>query len=158
MDKERVAILGAGAGGHAMAADLTMRGFTVNLCDLPQFSGTIKRTIEAGKIELTGFTEGVAKINMITTDIKEAIKNAKTIFVVAQSKADNLFAEACAPYVQDGQIIVLGAGNCGSLIFANTFRKIGVKEDIIFSESVSLPYGCRLKDPTHPGGPPHVRM
>ena len=158
MDENKIAVLGGGAGGHATAADLTLRGFTVNLYELPQFATNIKRTMETGEIELTGFTAGVAKINMVTTDIKEAIRGVKTIFVVAQSKADALFAEVCAPYVEDGQIIVLGAGNCGSLVFANTFKDKGIKRDVVLAESVSLPYGCRLKEPTRMGGPPHVRM
>ena len=83
MDKDKVAVLGGGATGHAAAADLTIRGFTVNLYELPQFAAGIKGTMEAGEIEATGAINGVAKINMITTDIKEAIKGVKTIFVMA---------------------------------------------------------------------------
>ena len=158
MDENKVAILGGGAGAHGMAADLTLRDFNVSLCDLPQFADGLKRTIEIGEVDLTLAINGVARINQITTDIEEAIKDAKTIFVVAQSKADALFAEACAPYVQDGQIIVVIAGNCGSLVFVNTFKDQGVTKDVVICDTVSLPYGCRLKDPTRPGGPTHVRM
>lgn len=158
MDKDKVTVLGGGATGHAAAADLTIRGFTVNLYELPQFAAGIKGTMEAGEIEVTGAINGVAKINMITTDIKEAIKGVKTIFVMAQSNGDAAFAEACAPYVEDGQIIVLCAGNCGSLVFANIFKDKGVKKDVLLAETVAPPYGCRIKEPTHPGGPPHIRI
>ena len=67
-------------------------------------------------------------------------------------------AEACAPYVQDGQIIVVISGNCGSLVFANIFMDKGAKKDVVICDTISLPYGCRLKNPTRPGGPTHVRM
>lgn len=158
MNEKEVAVLGGGAGGHAVAADLTLKGFKVNLFELPQFVSGIKPTMETGEIELTGCAAGIAKINMVTTDIEKAIKGVRTIFVVAQSRADVLFAEACTPYVEDGQIIVLCAGNCGSLTFANTFKNKKVRKDVVLAESASLPYGCRLRDPLRPGGPPHVRM
>jgi len=159
MNNNKVAVLGGGDGGHTVAADLTLKGFQVSLCDLPQFSdyGWLKNTMETGEIELTGAIQGVAKINLVTTDIKEALKDANIIFVVARSNADALFAEACAPYVEDGQIILLAAGNCGSLVFINTFKDKKVKKDVLLAESASLPYGCRIREPTHRGGPTHAR-
>ena len=84
MDENKVVILGGGAGAHGMAADLTLRGFNVNLCDLPQFAAGLKRTMELGEIGLTLAITGIAKINQITTNIEKAMKDSKTIFVVAQ--------------------------------------------------------------------------
>ena len=85
MEQNRVAILGGGAVAHTAAADLTIRGFEVNLCDLPQFASGIKGIMEAGAVEVTGAINGVARIHMVTTDIREAIEGVKTIFVMAQS-------------------------------------------------------------------------
>lgn len=160
MYEKKVAVLGGGDGAHTMAAHLTLKGFQVSLCDLPQFAnyGWFRKTMESGEIELTGVVEGVAKINLVTTDIKEALKDVSVIFVIARSDADALFAEACAPYIEDGQIIVLGAGNCGSLVFANTFKDKGVSMNVVLAESVSLPYGCRIQSPTHPDSPTHARV
>jgi len=158
MKEDRVAILGGGPAAHAAAVDLTIRGFKVNLCDLPQFAHYIKDTMESGEVEVTGAINGVARINMVTTDIKEAIKGVKVIFVMSQSRADAAFAEACAPYVEGGQAIVLCAGNCGSLVFANIFKARCVNKDVLLAETGAPPYGCRFKEPTRPGGPPHVRV
>ena len=91
MEEDRVAILGGGPSAHAAAVDLTMRGFTVNLYDLPRFAAGIKGTMESGEVEVTGAINGVARLNMVTTDIKEAIKGAKVIFVMSQSRADAAF-------------------------------------------------------------------
>ena len=158
MDEKKVVVLGGGPGAHATAADLALRGFQVSLYDLPEFADGLKRTKEIGKIELTGQIKGVAKVNLVTTDIKEALRDVGMIFVVARSNAHSLFADACAPYVEEGQVIVFAAGNCGSLVFANVFREKEIKKDVMFAEMHSLPYGCRFREPTSVGGPVHVRI
>jgi len=59
----------------------------------------------------------------------------------------HLIAELCAPHLQDGQIIVLLAGNVGSLEFAKTLKvkhpEILRKKDIKIAETEGMPYGCR---------------
>jgi opine dehydrogenase len=160
MDENKVAVLGGGNGAQTMAADLTLKGFQVVLCELPQFAGHewFQKTMETRKIELTGSIQGLAKINLVTTNIKEALKHASVIFVIARSNADALFAEACIPYLEEGQIIVLGAGNCGSIVFANMFKDTGIRKNVVLVESVSLPYGCRIQSLTHPSEATHVRV
>ena len=154
----RVAVLGSGPGAHATAADLTLMGNLVNMYDLPQFADGLKKTREAGQIELTGAKAGVARINLVTDNIEEALKDVSVIFVVARSNADHLFAESCAPYLQDGQLVVLGAGNCGALTFANVLKEKKINKEVVIAESTSLPYGCRLCEPTRIGGPVHARV
>ena len=34
---KKIAVLGGGNGAHAMAADLTLKGLEVNMCEAPQF-------------------------------------------------------------------------------------------------------------------------
>jgi len=58
-------------------------------------------------------------------------------------------AEACAPYVEDDQIIILMPGSGGSLEFANIFKAQGVDKDILLCECCTLPYGARLAKPGH---------
>lgn len=157
MGENRVAVLGSGPGAQTTAAHLALKGYRVNLYDLPQFAEGLKRTKETGEIELTDAIEGIAKINLVTTNIEEALKDVSTIFIVARSNADVLFAETCFPYLEDGQVVVLGAGNCGALDFSNVLRKKGIKKDVVTAEMPSLPYGCRFGEPTRAGGPVRVR-
>ena len=51
---ERIAVIGAGHAGHAMAAHLSLAGFPVRLYELPRFADNIRPAQERGGIELTG--------------------------------------------------------------------------------------------------------
>ena len=57
----KFAVLGAGNGGHAMAADLTLQGFTLNMFELPQFKESIKPIQEKGGIAMREVMFSVSK-------------------------------------------------------------------------------------------------
>lgn len=48
----KIAVLGAGNGGYAMAADLSMSGYNVNLYEDPNFIENINAVKEKGGIEV----------------------------------------------------------------------------------------------------------
>ncbi len=150
MEKNLVAVLGGGNGGHAVAANLSLSGFKVNFFELPKFAGPFDKVLRTKEIRIEGVSiDGVAKLNLATTDIRQAIKEAEVIFVVTPAFGHKAMAEVCAPFVQDGQIIMLMPGSGGSLEFAKIFKEKRVKRDITFAESCTLPYGTRLKGPSH---------
>jgi opine dehydrogenase len=150
MEKDLVAVLGAGNGGHAVAANLSLNGFKVNFFELPQFAESFDRVLRTREIRIEGISiDGTAKLNLATIDIQQAIKDAEIIFVITPAFGHKAMAEACAPFVQDGQIIVLMPGSGGSLEFAKIFKQKRVKQEITFAESCTLPYGARLKGPGH---------
>ena len=143
---DSIAVVGAGNAGHAMAADLALKGFSVRLYELPRFAEFIRPTQERGGIELTGVVgEGFAEPELITTDIAQAIKGASHIFVVTQALAHEEVAELCAPYVEESQTIVLFPGSGGALQVAKTFEDNGVTKKVFFAETVTLPYACRMQ-------------
>jgi opine dehydrogenase len=150
MEKNLVAVLGGGNGGHAVAANLSLAGFKVNFFELPQFADSFERVLRTKKIRIEGVSiDGTAKLNLATADIQQAIKDAEVIFVITPAFGHKAMAEVCAPFVQDGQIIVLMPGSGGSLEFVNVFKQKKVKREVIFGESCTLPYGARLKGPGH---------
>jgi opine dehydrogenase len=150
MEKDLVAVLGGGNGGHAVAANLSLAGFKVNFFELPQFGDSFERVLRTKEIQIQGVSvDGVAKLNLATTDIQQAIKNAEVIFVITPAFGHKTMAEVCSPFVQDGQIIVLMPGSGGSLEFINIFKQRRVKREVTFAESCTLPYGARLKGPGH---------
>jgi opine dehydrogenase len=150
MEKDLVAILGGGNGGHAVAANLTLTGFKVNFFELPQFAKSLEKVLRTKEIQIDGVSVGgVAKLNLATTDIQQAIKEAEVIFVITPAFGHKPIAELCAPFVRDGQIIVLMPGSGGSLEFINIFKQKKVKKEITFAESCTLPHGARLKGPGH---------
>jgi opine dehydrogenase len=150
MEKDLVAVLGGGNGGHAVAANLSLAGFKVNFFELPQFADSFERVLRTKEIRIEGVSiDGTAKLNLATTDIQQAIKDAEVVFVITPAFGHKAMAEVCAPFVQDGQIIVLMPGSGGSLEFVNIFKQRKVKREVTFAESCTLPYGARLKGPGH---------
>ncbi len=150
MEKDLVAVLGGGNGGHAVAANLSLAGFKVNFFELPQFSKPFERVLRTKEIRIEGISvDGAAKVNLATTEIEQAVKDAEVLFVITPAFGHRAMAEACAPFVQDGQIICLMPGSGGSLEFARIFRAKKVKKEVVFAESSTLPYGARLKGPGH---------
>ncbi len=150
MEKDLVAVLGGGNGGHAVAANLSLNGYKVNFFELPQFAESFERVLRTKEIRIEGISiDGTAKLNLATTDIQQAIKETEIIFVVTPAFGHKAMAEACAPFVQDGQIIVLMPGSGGSLEFVKIFKQRKVKREITFAETCTLPYGARLKSSGH---------
>jgi opine dehydrogenase len=150
MGKDLIAVLGGGNGGHAVAANLSLAGFKVNFFELPQFSESFGKVLRTKEIRIEGVSiDGTAKLNIATTDIQQAIKDAEVIFVITPAFGHKAMAEVCAPFIQDGQIIVLMPGSGGSLEFVNIFNQKKVKREVSFAESCTLPYGARLKGSGH---------
>lgn len=148
------AVLGAGNGGVATAADLTVRGFDVNLWEHPDFAESIAPIKKAGGIELevlpsSTLKNGFAKIKLITTDIEKALEDADSVIVVAPSFAHKRFAELCAPFLHNNQIVIITPGNFGGAIqFYNTFKQKGCADGVIFAEAECMIYACRKESPT----------
>jgi opine dehydrogenase len=150
MEKDLIAVMGGGNGGHAVAAELALAGCKVNFFELPQFAPNFERVLRTREVRTEGISgDNVAKLNMATTDIQQALRDAEVIFVITPAFGHKSMAEACAPFVQDGQIILLMPGSAGSLEFARIFRQKKVKKEVILAESTTLPYGARLKGPGH---------
>lgn len=144
MPIQRIAILGAGNGGMAAAADLTLRGFEARLFSRSQ--GTLHPILDRGGIEIV--EEGKASFarpHRITSDIEEAVSGADLIMIVAPAVAHAYLGEKLTPYLRDGQIILLNPGHTGgSLHLANVLRQSGLKVKIPIGETVTLSYICRM--------------
>ena len=145
MKKTRYAVIGAGNGGQAMAGHLAIMGFTVALHDID--AEKINRIREKGGVEVTDHINGFGKVPTITTGVEEAISGANLIMVVTDSTAHKAVANNIAPYLTDGQIILLNPGNFGSLEFARIFKEKNVRKEVIIAETESLVYSCRSPEP-----------
>ncbi len=151
MTTQHITILGAGNGGCAFAADLTLRGFSVTLFDLQQFEGTLQPIREQGGIQISGSVDGgFAALSHVTTDLAEALNSSDLIMIVVPAFAHAIFAKECAPHLRPGQTIVLNPGSTGgALEWVQIMRQAGTTDGITVAETSSLPYACRKIDPTH---------
>jgi opine dehydrogenase len=145
----RFTVVGAGHGGKAMAAHLAIKGFQVNLFNrTPEHIAAIKarKGIELESYE--GGPHGFGELNLVTSNIKEAIEEADVLMIVVPSSAHADVARLSAPYLRDGQIVVLHPGRtCGALEFAKVIRDAGIKADVTISEAETFIYASRSDGP-----------
>ncbi len=148
MKSYHLCVIGGGNGGHQMAGHLTLAGHTINFFELPQFRKNIERTLKTGEIEVKGlYGEGIAKVELATTDIAEAITGVEYILIVVPAFGHAPIAELLSPHLKSGQSLILFPGNFGSLEMARLLRENGAPSDIVIAETSTLPYGCRLYGP-----------
>ena len=144
--KKCYAVIGAGNGGIAMAGYLALQGFKVNLYN--RTKERIKLLMKDPRIELTGCVEGTGLLNIVTDNIREAIRDADIIMVTIPAVGHYHLAKIMQPYLRDGQIIVLNPGRTGgALEVYGTLRKYGCEREIIVAEAQTFIYACRATGP-----------
>lgn len=143
----KIAVLGAGNGGCAAAADLTLRGYEVRLYSRSE--STLHPVMERGGIEIVeGGRQAFAQPRLVTPDIGAAVRGADLVMIAAPASAHDELAASLAPHLRDGQIIFLNPGHTGgSLHFASLLSERRVKAEIKLCETVTLTYICRLTGP-----------
>jgi len=148
-DIKSIAVLGGGNGAHAMAADLTMKGYEVNMCEAPEFKEGISTTLERQAIDLIDAwgERHTVKLNKATTDFEEALKGVSYIMMAVPAIGTKSFFNSIVPYLEDGQIIIKWSANFSALLFASMLKEKGIKKDITLAEAHTLPWGCRLVAP-----------
>jgi opine dehydrogenase len=131
-----------------MAADLTLAGHEVRLCEHPDFLGRFEATLNGGEIELRGIGQtGRARPALVTTDFGAALDGARLICMSIPAFGQDLFFEAMVPHLRSDQAVVLWAGDFGSLRLAEVIsQKPGSQRPVIL-EASTLPYGARLSGP-----------
>ena len=143
---KKIAVLSAGNGGQALAADLSLRGHDVALYDLPAFASVIEAIKRRGNtIELQNKIVGTATLRLVTTDIAEALEGAEVVYFTAPSYGQKAFFELVVPALSDGQVIVLMPGNYGTLALKAALRAAG--KDVQVAETDNLPYACAAIEP-----------
>lgn len=148
----KIAILGGGNGAFIAASELSLRGFNVNLCEVPELENNIQIAKKRGGIDLevkanTGFQGGFAQLNKIGTDIKDAVIDRDIIFVIVPSFAQKRFVEWGAEYFSPEQILVLEPGNFGgALEAAQILKNKNIKKFPILVEFAGMIYSGFKKD------------
>ena len=146
-ESHKVAVLGAGHGGMAMAAHLALMGHKVNLFNRGE--ERLWGVRSTGAIEIIGEVEGFGELNMATTSMAEAVSGVDLIMVVVPAFGHRWMAEQIAPHLVDGQIIVLHPGRTmGAFEFRQVLTASGVKADIIIAEAQTFIYASRATGPS----------
>ncbi len=145
-----IAVLGAGHGGLAAAADLGSRGFTVRLH--ARNSERLAPIRARGGVEARGVVNGVVRVAHFTTDVRDALEGADLIMLVVPSVAHAYYAQALAPILTPDRPIFLNPGHTGGgLHFMHELRRAGYTAPVRTCETVTLTYISRLEGPATVG-------
>jgi len=150
MEKPIFAVCGAGRAGCAIAADMALMGYTVNLFELDDYQENIVPIQEKGGLELSGKTQsgkvGFAKLNLVTTNPEEAIADAELIMISAPSFGHKAFFQSIYPYLKSGQSVLFNTGYFASLRFGKALIQSGRSDKVTIAEANIMPYLSDKKD------------
>jgi len=143
-----ITVLGAGAGGTAVAFDCAAHGHDVRVFDFEQFPGNIAKIAEQGGIHAEGDISGFAEITYSGHDIEEALQDAELIYVVGPAYSTVPFGRAVAGKLSEGQTVIVTPSSCGGALAFKRAAGLEVDDDSIHvAETSTLHYAVRLTEP-----------
>ena len=141
--KTNVAVLGAGNGGYALASDLALHGFSVNLFELERFKDHNLTPIEErGGIEREGVRPGFAEIDTLTSNIEEALADVAVVNITIPAFAHKEFIEIIEPHL-DGKIVLFYPLNFADVKLRRHLEVEDGERDVIIGGGETMPYACR---------------
>lgn len=144
---KKITCVGGSATGHYMAGLMAAKGFDVTLFDTEAYQANLDAVREKGGILLRGAMHCFGTPSLVTTCAEEAIRGAELISVHVMSDRHEEVARLIAPYLEDGQHILITPGNLGSFIFRRVFDEMHVTAKVTISEREGNLGPCRLTEP-----------
>ena len=141
----KITVIGCGAGAFATAGDLSLRGHDITLYVDKSHEKNFEIIKDTKSIVCYGdYIQGIAKIDKVTCNIKEALEDYDLIFVVTPTFAHESIAKNIALYIKENDNIILSPGSTGgALVFAKVFKDMKIEKNIKISEIHTLPYTAR---------------
>lgn len=142
-----VAVLGAGSSGLAMAAHLMRHDHRVHLWN--RSHERIACLAEQRTIHAAGVIPGSYTVDIVTSDLAEALRDVDVILITTPATAHDALAQRLAPFVRDDTVIVLNPGRTlGAFEFQRQLRASGAAASPIVAETQTIVYTCRATGPT----------
>lgn len=140
-----VAVLGGGNGAHAMAADLTRKGYTVKMYEMPEYKTNMQKVFDTKTIEAEGVINGAFKLADVTDDITSAVSDAKYILIITPAYAHRGYGELLKGKLSKDQVVITFPGAFAALIYKKIW---GEQADCpVLVDTNDLPYNARLTGP-----------
>lgn len=144
----KITVLGAGAGGTAVAFDCASHGHEVRIFDFSQFPNNIAAIASQGGIKAEGDIAGFGDIAYSGHDIDDALRDAELVYVVGPAYSTEPFGEAVAGKLRAGQTVIVTPGSCGGALAFKRAAGLDVVDDSIrVAETSTLHYAVRLTEP-----------
>lgn len=137
-----ITVIGAGNSGLAMAAHLGQAGNNVVLWN--RTKSVIYKLIKTRIIYCEGVIKGKVKIDLVTDDMEEAIKNSDIILITVPASSHKEIAELIGRTIKKETLIVLNPGRTfGALEFREAYKKFNNKFEQTIAETQTIIYTCR---------------
>lgn len=138
------AIIGAGNGGQAFAAYLSLKGHAVKIYDVSQKTVDTLQALGGVKLEGNADVTGFGKIDLASTDLGAVIHGTDIVMVVLPSIYHKDIAEKMAPYLEDGQYVLLNpVAGLGIVEVKNALEAKGCQANIHLGCTSTLLFACR---------------
>lgn len=148
MKQNKIAVISSGNGGQAMAAYFSNQGYEVALYAREQERVEM---FDSNIFTLSGVVECEAEIHLISCDMEAVIRDAFLIMVTTPAQYHSVVAKAMAPYLVDGQTVVLNPGRTfGTYEVTSVLAQNGCTADVTVAETDTLAFTCRCVKPGHP--------
>jgi opine dehydrogenase len=144
----KIAVLGAGAGGTAVAFDCALHGHEVRLFDFAQFPENIAAVASQGGINAEGDISGFGRIAHASDDIDATLNDAELIYVVGPAYSTEPFGKAAAGKLQPGQTVIVTPSSCGGALAFKQAAGLPLEDGSVrVAETSTLHYAVRLTEP-----------
>lgn len=137
-----VTVIGAGNSGLAMAAHLGQQGNNVTLWN--RSKTTISKLINTQTIYCKGIINDKIKIDLVTDDMKKAVKNSDVILITTPANSHKELAKLIGKSIKKETLIVLNPGRTfGALEFKEIYSRYNDKYEQTIAETQTIIYTCR---------------
>jgi opine dehydrogenase len=144
----KIAVLGAGAGGTAIAFDCAAHGHDVRLFDFPEFPDNIAAVASQDGIHAEGDLSGFERVAYAGHDIDQALRQSELIYVVGPAYSTEPFGAAVGGKLQPGQTVVVTPSSCGGALAFKKAAGLPISDDtVLVAETSTLHYAVRLTEP-----------
>ena len=141
-----VAVLGAGNGGKAVAADLALQGARVRLFEWQDYQANLAALLEEPILEAEGVVSGEARLEMVSTDLAEVVDGAELVIACLQGLAHERLALELGPHLKEGAFLLLNPGSTGgALEVRRLLAEQGVARRIVIAETGTLTHCSRAQ-------------
>jgi len=144
---DTITILGAGNGGCAAAADLSLGGWEVTLYN--RTDARLQPFRERGGIVFHDPEDrGVVAIHELTSDLGAALRASDRLVVMVPTTTLGYYAEAMAPHLTPAHKVLVAPGHTGGAMFFS--RRVATELGECpckVGEAHTLPYICRMTAP-----------
>src|SRR3989304_5404894 len=146
----QVGIYGAGNAGIAEATRIKLQFPQIKVVLYNRTTNEKSRrkveALKANKVfHISGVYEGMAKPDLITIEPEKIISGSDLIIVTTTANAHGFIAQQMAPYLSDGQIILIFAGGIDSkFVMARQLKEAGSTADVTFADADTFIHATKI--------------